>query len=95
MRKQGCNEVEKELIPNLAIANNEVLIDEKQRTERSELLYQAMLLGNSYKNKVKIVFNTLSGPASVETTIWATTDRNVILKGGIFIPVCCILQVIF
>ena len=95
MGQLAFNEVEKEIIPQLDIKKEEVLPDERLRQERNQLLHKAMVLGNNYKNKVKIVFQTLSGPRAVETTIWATTDKNVILKGGIFIPVCCILQVIF
>jgi hypothetical protein len=95
MGQLEINAVAKEFIPSLAIEKAEVLFNELERKERSQLLYRAMLLGNSYKNKVKIVFQTLSGPTAVETTIWATTDNNVILKGGIFIPICCILKVVF
>ena len=45
-----------------------------------------MLLGNNFHQKVKIVFNTSNGLKEVETTIWAATRENIILKGGAFIP---------
>lgn len=49
-------------------------------------LYRAMLMGNTTRSKVRIELNTINGPVAVETTVWASTDKHVTLKGGINIP---------
>jgi hypothetical protein len=51
-----------------------------------EDLYKAMLIGNSSQGKVKIELQTVNGPIAVETTVWASTESCVTLKGGINIP---------
>jgi uncharacterized protein (UPF0248 family) len=45
------------------------------------------MLSNLYHNKVKIVFEDREGAKMVETTIWATTDAAIMLKGGVVIPI--------
>ena len=45
-----------------------------------------MLIGNSSQGKVKIELQTVNGPIAVETTVWASTESCVTLKGGINIP---------
>jgi uncharacterized protein (UPF0248 family) len=52
-----------------------------------------MMLGNMDHYKVKISFNTLDGIKEVFTTIWATTDRFIVLKGGRYIPINSIIEV--
>lgn len=52
-----------------------------------------MMLGNIDHHKVKIHFMTPNGIKEVETTIWATTDKFILLKGGRYIPVASILSV--
>lgn len=49
-------------------------------------LYRAMLIGNSSRSKVVLELQTVNGPVSVETTVWASTDSCITLKGGINIP---------
>lgn len=84
----------KEQIPGLISLNaNDVLLTENDKKHRNRMLYLAMILGNGYKSKVKITFDTIDGPRRVETTVWATTERNVMLKGGVTIPVQSIYAV--
>ncbi|HLP19335.1 MAG TPA: hypothetical protein VK174_03505 [Chitinophagales bacterium] len=54
--------------------------------ERNRRLYLAMLMGNNYESRVKIVFNTLEGYREIFTTVWATTEKYILLKGGSYIP---------
>lgn len=61
--------------------------------ELNRKLYLAMLLGNNFQNKVKIVFNTIDGLREVMTTVWAATETYIILKSGVFIPVRAIADV--
>lgn len=86
--------IDKEHILDLQLVTDDVLTDEKERDRRNNDLYQGMILGNLYKSKVQIVFQTLNGIKRVHASIWATTDKNVVLKGGIMIPVACVMQVI-
>lgn len=48
--------------------------------------YRAMLIGNTSRSKVKIELQTINGPVAVETTVWASTESCITLKGGINIP---------
>lgn len=86
--------IAKEQLAQLEFYPEEVLQEDEQRHERSRNLYMGMILGNAYKNKVKIIFKSLTGMNAVDTTIWATTDKNIVLKGGILVPISCVLQVI-
>ncbi|MCX6351859.1 MAG: hypothetical protein NTX03_08345 [Bacteroidetes bacterium] len=72
----------------------EVLSNDFAKKKRVSDLYRAMILGNLYHVKCRIVFETKKGLRDVETTVWAATDKFVSLKGGISIPVGCIHQVI-
>jgi hypothetical protein len=54
-----------------------------------------MLLGNSEHVKYKIYFTTTEGLKEVETTVWAATDSDVTLKGGIIIPITAINKIAF
>lgn len=87
--------IDKELIPSLHIKNQDILLSKADRRNRYRSLYLAMLLGNNYKSKVKITFITDDGPREVETTVWMTTDENVMLKAGVTIPIGAIISVDF
>lgn len=73
---------------------SDVLIRPEDMLERFKRLERAMLLGNAYKGKTRIIFNTDDGDRVVETTVWATTERSIQLKGGVSIPVRAIREVI-
>ena len=45
------------------------------------------------EEKIKLTFETTDGLKQVETTIWAVTEKNVVLKGGKFIPTKAITKV--
>jgi hypothetical protein len=61
---------------------------------RNELNY-AVRLGNEFKGKSVITFETTQGPKSVETTVWSITDKYLQLKGGMFIPLASIIDIHF
>ncbi|HAE14834.1 MAG: hypothetical protein H6548_01870 [Chitinophagales bacterium] len=87
--------VEKEAIPALHFSRSEVLPPNPEfHDKRRQLLFQAMILGNTYHSKVRIIFETIEGLCQVETTIWATTEHYVLLKGGVHLPIWCIHDVI-
>lgn len=58
-----------------------------------ERLVYAVRLGNAYKGKTAITFNTEDGEKTVETTVWSLTDRFIQLKGGVLIPLSSIVDV--
>lgn len=88
-------EIKKEDIEaQVHFAAAEVLVTKEAREKRIHDLEQAMLLGNAYKGKIKIVFATTEGPRFVETTVWAATEKNIALKGDVIIPVHSIIEVI-
>ena len=87
--------IEKENISNLAFGGTDVLRDEQLKKQRSRKLKRAEQLGNAYKAKAKILFKSLDGIFKVETTVWATTESYVSLKGGVLIPIHCIKGVEF
>ena len=61
---------------------------------RQELRY-AVRLGNEFKGKTVITFETTQGPKTVETTVWSCTDDFVQLKGGMLIPLSSIIDMHF
>lgn len=87
--------VEKEEITKLSFPKEEVLKDTEMQKELKAALDRAMKLGNSYKGKVKIVFEDSEGLKAVETTIWGVTDKNVLLKQTTLIPIRRILEIKF
>lgn len=85
--------IEKEEISSLHFPKEEVLKNIDDIKVRSLSLQQAIKLGNNQKRKVKITFEDDNGVKKVETTIWAITDKNILLKRGVLVPICRIHQV--
>jgi len=86
--------VPKENLHHYHFLNHEVLDTETEVEHRRKLLEEAMLLGNTEKQKVKMIFETTNGLIMVETTIWDMSDSHIELKGARDIPICCIREVI-
>lgn len=61
---------------------------------RRELTY-ATRLGNEFKGKTSITFETTEGPRLVETTVWSVTEGYLQLKGGTLIPISSVIDVHF
>lgn len=83
----NITEIEKEKVNNLVFPNSDVLMDAQVKLERSWALHKATALGNLEKQKVIIVFEDSLGIKKVNTTIWAITEQNIILKEGRTIPI--------
>lgn len=56
-------------------------------------LKDATSLGNIDHHKCRITFHDDQGLKIVETTIWATGDKNIVLKHGMTIPIHRIVDV--
>lgn len=85
--------VAKEAILALRFSGDEVL-PEPEQAERYRNLFKAMVLGNTYKYKVTITFQSKDGVKQVCTTVWGLTAEWVLLKNGIQLPICQIEEVI-
>lgn len=79
--------IEKEKIDSLKFPKNDVLTDTKLIKERESELNKALTLGNLEHTKIKIYFEDDLSKKLVETTVWGVTDKRVILKQGVVIPI--------
>jgi hypothetical protein len=77
----------KEEVTQLNFPSEDVLSNPEASEKRRIALEQAVVLGNTYKGKTKIVFEDSLGIKQIETHIWGLTDKRVILKQGIVIPI--------
>lgn len=86
-------QVEKELIEGLKFPSVDVLSSPEDKIRRRIDLERAMRAGNLEKVKFSIVFEDNEGIKEVRTTIWATTENNVLLKRNAAIPIHRIFKV--
>jgi hypothetical protein len=82
--------IKKEVIPTLKFKN---LSQDLPSAELKRKLIEATRLGNSYKGKMRIEFEDDEGLKAVETTIWATGQKYICLKGGVWLPISRIREV--
>lgn len=86
--------IEKELLEGLHFPAQQVLSDNQQILERKNKARNAMFLGNSSKIRVKIVFEDNEGKKMVVTTVWGVTERYLLLKGGMSLPLHRVYDII-
>ncbi|MBL7892285.1 MAG: hypothetical protein JNL63_06625 [Bacteroidia bacterium] len=79
--------IEKEEVANLRFPAQEVLVSEDEIKLRRAELDKALKLGNVEHGKIKVVFEDDNGIKQIETTIWGVTDKRIILKHGIVLPI--------
>lgn len=79
--------IEKEAITKLHFPESDVLDDKEEIMQRNSDLDRALTLGNLEHSKIKIYFEDDLSKKVVETTIWGITDKRVILKQGVVIPI--------
>ena len=79
--------IEKENISGLKFPDNDVLLSKDEIKMRFSNLERALKLGNLEHNKIKIIFEDSEGIKQVNTTVWGVTDKRVILKQGVVIPI--------
>lgn len=83
--------IDKEQITALTFRDTETEVQNPLEIRRQ--LSKALVLGNSQKHKVRLVFDSDAGLKMVHTTIWGLGEEHVILKQGIAIPIDNILEV--
>jgi hypothetical protein len=79
--------IEKEKIETLKFPKEEVLANESLIKERKDEMGRALSLGNLERSKMKIYFEDDQSIKVVETTVWGVTDKRIILKQGVIIPI--------
>jgi hypothetical protein len=79
--------IDKEDIALLKIPTTDVLNDVDEIKTRISDINRALLLGNLEHSKIKIFFEDDESKKIVDTTVWGVTDKNVMLKQGVMIPI--------
>ena len=72
--------IEKELIYNLSFLEDKSTVD--QHPNLQQQIVSATYLGNANQKKVSIIFKDDESIKQVETTIWASGQKFICLKGG-------------
>lgn len=83
--------IAKEEIPAYRIIP--AFVDKTELWQR--ILNYAVRLGNEFKGKTFITFETTNGQRSVETTVWSVAGGYMELKGGTLIPLNSLVDVHF
>ncbi|RSK33242.1 hypothetical protein [Hymenobacter metallilatus] len=85
--------LDKEVIPTLRFAAQDVLTDPVAVKRRRHDAERAATLGNAYHGKLDIYFQTADGATKrVYTTVWATHEEYLTLKSGISLPLRAVLS---
>lgn len=79
--------IEKESLQGSHYPTNDVLKSEVEKKNRKLELDRAIALGNLEHQKVKIYFEDDQKKKMVNTTIWAVTDNEIVLKQHVIIPI--------
>lgn len=79
--------IEKEEVVNLTFPSDHVVVEPSKKERLLSDLHKATSLGNLSKHKVDISFEDNEGVKKVNTTIWAITEKSVLLKKGVFLPI--------
>ncbi|MCC5921784.1 MAG: hypothetical protein LAT68_14985 [Cyclobacteriaceae bacterium] len=91
---QAIEVLEKEKVSEIPFSVHEVLASLEEIKERRRLLERGMVLGNIYKQTVKIHFMCVDKKTyKTEATIWTVTEKYVMIKGGRMIPLHSIVKV--
>jgi hypothetical protein len=87
--------IEKELLDSIQFPKNEVLTEPNLIEDRMAQAKRAMMRGNSpYNSNVKILFEDKEGKKMVETTVWGVTEKYILLKRGMSLPLHRIHEII-
>src|SRR5882672_6033850 len=86
--------VAKEQIPSQLFKGEDVLKNNEEKKDRLSKLQHAFQSNRRSYSKAKIVFDTITETLVVIDHVWELTDKNVLLKGGITLPISSIREVI-
>ena len=79
--------IDKEDIALLKFPKTDVLNNVEEIKTRISDINRALSLGNLEHSKIKIFFEDNESKKIVDTTVWGVTDKNVMLKQGVMIPI--------
>jgi len=90
------------MVQEIELIQKETIVDCKflndiQLNQQENLLQQikdATILGNAHRTKVTIIFQDDTGIKRVDTTIWASGTKFICLKGGLWIPINRIIEIL-
>jgi hypothetical protein len=87
--------IDKLHVSSQSFCPTEILQNPADRSIRQYELSRALTLGNLYKHSVTNCFVSAKGEQlETEATVWAVTEKYVQLKGGNYIPIRAITQVV-
>jgi hypothetical protein len=87
--------IKPEIVSTLIFTEKDVLQDEESILQRQRDLQKATVLGNSFKQKVILMFKDYNSKKHLITTVWHSNTEHISLKGGIVLPVKSIYRVEF
>ncbi|TDQ08160.1 hypothetical protein [Pedobacter metabolipauper] len=83
-----------ESIEKESIEINKIIpADQNHIEELRDKLNSAQRLGNEFKSKASITFNTREGLRTVTTTVWSVTEKYIQLKSGMHIPLYSLVDI--
>lgn len=85
---------EQELLHKVNFPIKEVLKNQEQISDRKQTALRAKKLGSLSNERVKIIFEDIEGRKMVETTVWGLTDRYLMLKKGMSLPLHRVHEII-
>ena len=85
---------EQELLHKVNFPIKEVLKNPEEINDRRQSAQRAKKLGSLSNESVKIVFEDTEGKKMVETIIWGVTDRYLMLKKGMSLPLHRVHEII-
>ena len=88
------NRIEQSDLLQVAFKNDKTRSIQESVKAKNQKVYMAMLMGNRNSDNVRILFNTEEGEREVVSRIWACTDKSLVLKGGVFIPIGAVIDII-
>lgn len=86
--------MEAELIQKEEVSQYHLIkANSSEQNVTKEKLNRALRLGNEYKSKSVITFQTENGPKKIETTVWSVTDEFIQIKGGVALPLYSLINI--
>lgn len=83
--------IEKEKIDVSDFLPSDIQLSDEMRAKLS----YAQRLGNEFKSKANIAFNTKQGVKKVSTTVWSVTEKYLQLKNNVHVPISSIVDIDF
>lgn len=81
---------------SMSFKPHDVLNSHYEQHERLKRLHKAMKLGNNHKHKVRLfIVNANDQLMEIKAKVWSVTEKYVILKNSITIPISSVRNVNF